>query len=138
MDQTNEKPSQPARPGDLYLAMLIGMTENQTAEVPITFDVTLNVGGMLVSGRLIGHDLFMRQFMGGVIDDAIRSAVEEGKVPPFEETGERHFIHLENARFFMPGNVPIPTTGPGVLWRGRLDAVDGFTMGELRVGDRKP
>jgi hypothetical protein len=43
------------------------------------------------------------------------------------------FIHLRNARFTNPAGLFIPT-GSGMLWRGRLVAVSGFTMGELSAG----
>jgi hypothetical protein len=38
------------------------------------------------------------------------------------------YIHLAHARFFTGAGQPLPD-GHGVLWRGRLAAVDGFVLG---------
>ena len=51
--------------------------------------------------------------------------------PPEEsEPKNPQYIHLLRARTFGPGGIPIPN-GPGVLWRGRLTDVSGFSLGEL-------
>lgn len=44
---------------------------------------------------------------------------------------EPTFIHLRDARVFAPGQSPLPSNG-GVLWRGRLGQIDGFSIGQLR------
>lgn len=39
------------------------------------------------------------------------------------------FIHLRDARVFSPGNAGLP--GNGLLWRGRLSEVSGWSFGKL-------
>ena len=41
------------------------------------------------------------------------------------------FLHLMHAQVFTPGQAPIPATEDGMLWRGRLSSIDGFTWGLL-------
>ncbi len=40
------------------------------------------------------------------------------------------FIHLIDSRCFSPGGQPLPSNR-GVLWRGKVNAVSGFTLGSL-------
>jgi len=42
------------------------------------------------------------------------------------------YIHLRDARYFAPGQSPVPTN-TGVLWRGKLTEVDGFSIGTMSV-----
>lgn len=109
-------------------------------EVP----VTLNVGGFLVSGYMVGGNRYFEEFASLLRIGLADTFGEEGAqsiVAPFREAGRvydkegmedlpeaKHFVHLRDTRFFRPGGDPIPTT-QGVLWRGRLEAVDGFTLG---------
>lgn len=122
---------------DAILTMLIELSEK--IEGPNSpFDrlqLTLNVGGMLVTGLLINHEQYMKQFLGGFIHEIWEKHgdKDEAKLKDAAEAAPE-FIHLESARFFVPGQHPIPTTGAGVLWRGRLDAIVGFNIGELREG----
>jgi hypothetical protein len=39
------------------------------------------------------------------------------------------YIHLKDARIFAPGQNPIPSSG--LLWRGRISCVEGFSMGSF-------
>lgn len=115
-----------------------------------TIPVTLCVGGILVSGNLISGRVYFSgiadeirtaNVVGERNDDAIealaRSLQElgndvyttaeavQGGTPP-------HFIHLRSAKVWLPGTVPAPTNR-GLLWRGRLEAVDGFWLGTVAV-----
>lgn len=40
------------------------------------------------------------------------------------------YIHLCNARFYFSSRNPL-STPDGIWWRGRLDAVDAFWLGEI-------
>jgi hypothetical protein len=40
------------------------------------------------------------------------------------------YIHLRGARFFSPSGQSVPGN-EGFFWRGRLDAVDGWSIGVL-------
>ncbi len=98
--------------------------------------VTLHMGGLLITGELISERSYMQQFIGGTVQKVIDQAIADGKLQPPDKDANPEYIHLQAARFFTPGQQPIPTSGVGALWRGRFDAVDGFILGELRVGSR--
>ena len=40
------------------------------------------------------------------------------------------FIHLENAKFYLVPENPIPSND-GILWRGKISSVSGFFMGKI-------
>ncbi len=113
----------------------------------VDIGVTLTVGGAIVSGILIsGRKYFeelgdalsaasqtegdMQSVLGGAwkqytaIYDRPEDAPEDWQAPP------AGFIHLRNAKFHGPGQPPIPTN-QGVLWRGKLSSVDGFSIGNF-------
>ena len=42
------------------------------------------------------------------------------------------FIHLKNVQYYTPGNPPLPLMrSENELWRGKLNAVDGFSFGRF-------
>lgn len=49
---------------------------------------------------------------------------EEAAPPP-------SYIHLKNARVYH-GQSQIPQRFDGILWRGRLSMINGFTVGEVQ------
>lgn len=120
---------------DPILELLISMAEDGNPA-----QITLNVGGWLISGYLIGYEEYMKTFMFGqiqkVIDEAREQLKAEGELEESSGNDQPHkcprFIHLKDAKFFQPGYHPIPGN-EGVLWRGRLSAVDGFVYGVLQV-----
>ncbi|HXI84701.1 MAG TPA: hypothetical protein VNL17_11505 [Verrucomicrobiae bacterium] len=108
--------------------------ERDTRGLPIT----LCVGGLLVSGVIISHNRYMELLADGAILKHIDSAMERlsaskesrpGSEEPRDD--EVEFIHLASAKFWHPGSHQNCPGGNGVLWRGRVDAVDGFFLGEL-------
>lgn len=144
-----DQQQEPKAPLDWFLQDLVALCNTTTSTIP----VTLTVGGALISGRLISgkkyFDSLSKVVSSAVVDstDEHRQAIEEyfrrpGAIydPQEPMTPEQErlrdlpvFVHLEGAKIFYPGQPPIPA-GPGVLWRGRLEAVDGFHYGLLQVG----
>ena len=150
--RTNESPTPSAEPeppdpdprADWFLAELV----RRANEAGLCIGVTLNVGGILVSGTLVGGH---RYFEGFAEDVAAASPDAEtaGRARAFfrspaamyrsDARGAREvaadpeplaYVHLEDARFFGGAASPIPR-GKGVYWRGKLSAVDGFALGVL-------
>ena len=126
--------------GDWLLEMLVGAANRQPG---LAFDLTLNVRGTVVTGTLIGAKEFFEEYgramaLAGLprLEEDFRAVGEELQralsdlpegagpaVPP------PHFVHLRDARMLTgPGLVP---TNRGVLWRGHLSSVDGFSVGVL-------
>ena len=129
---------------DWFLEFLI----HTTGESGISpFGVTLNVGGLLISGKVISaqhyfkclaQDIADNLRKAGATQDSIDFAIESFTklgVPQKEQNdGENAprplFIHLTEAKFFFPGNMPIPNN-QSILWRGMIRNVDGIIMGTL-------
>jgi hypothetical protein len=99
--------------------------------------VTLCVKGLVVTGRIISADAYLKQvFDVGKTpaedqtsdQSAIAEALEDAASKP---TPLPEYIHLQNAQVYV-GNAVVPTTG-GTLWRGRLREVDGFSLGSVKA-----
>lgn len=109
--------------------------------------ITLNVGGLLISGELVGGKKYFKGIgedfssrLGKVVADKMRKSFEDLGKKTYDDSEKKrrkdfkepHFIHLRNARFYYPGQQPIPKN-QGVWWRGRLETVDAFCLGLLSV-----
>jgi hypothetical protein len=129
---------------DWFLQSLVNMANNDELEMGLT----LQVGGFLVSGILVGG----RKYFEGFAKD-FASGFDEESAPEVEAsvsgygdlyTSDREkadrpgswralqYVHLKDARFFHPSGKPIPVQG-GVWWRGRLNQVAGFIPGEVLI-----
>jgi hypothetical protein len=128
---------------DWFLQSLVSIVNEESANIPIT----LSVGGLLISVEMIGgktyFNEFARQFKDGFRDISSKTAasIEEsfkrlGDVyDPIQKESQGnaprpnpHLVHLRDAQIYDSGGSPSPTE-KGVLWRGRLEAVDGFSLG---------
>ncbi|WP_282248162.1 hypothetical protein [Stenotrophomonas sp. PS02300] len=108
--------------------------------------VTLQTGGMLVTGNVVtGH-----HFVLHVLDDVVGTLTNEALRANLNDTFRSFldfyparttqpdgrttvYIHLENARFFAPGETRATPDGKGVFWRGNISRVVGFNFGILEV-----
>ena len=138
---------------DFFLALLI---ENANV-YGISTGITLCVGGLIVSGELISTEEYFRAF-GEQTDvavstslgeepsgkyaepyvlgaEAAKRAWDEKRANPDAAMPVANFICLQNVRLFNPSGDSIPNQD-GIYWRGRLSAVDGFTLGVLTPADR--
>jgi hypothetical protein len=136
-----------SRPVDCFLQSLVEIVNDESANIPIT----LSVGGLLISGDMIGgktyFDEFARQFKDGFrdISSETASTIEE----TFKRLGDvydtiqkesqgsaaipkPYIIHLKDAQIYQSG-ASLPPSEKRVLWRGRLEAVDGFSLGKLSL-----
>ena len=131
---------------DWLLAWMINF-----AERGLELGVTLNVGGALITGNLIGGRKYFEtlgnlmqnaNFTGFEVDPEFKTnmgtnfAMWKDLYPKTEDikaddVPRPSYIHLARAHIVLK-NVPL-TSGDGVpLWRGKLSSVDGFTIGTLR------
>lgn len=127
---------------DWFLQNLVSIVNNSGIE----FGVTLSVEGMVLSGTLVSgkkyFEIFAEQFANaypGKADtkEEIREALaknaelytereeDESRPPP-------QFIHLEDCRHFSTSGHVLPGN-QGFLWRGRINAVSGFSLGSLSI-----
>lgn len=150
-DQQSESPTQDVL-ADRQLQTLVQVT-NATA---ISFPLTLNVGGMLVSGSTITPKRYFQKvtemlekrgtYSGSTPE--IAAQTKEFTVgifaPAAEEEPETlesddlfssqklpHFILLEDVRFIQPGGIHATNMLRVDFWRGRIDKVDGFSIGRM-------
>jgi hypothetical protein len=133
-----------AAPKDVLLCQLVYLANR----IDLQVGITLQVDGLLVSGRLVG----MRNYLEGVTE-TLRSAGADALIPIFDSIREAafsespdlntpptdndlspNFIHLADAQFFHPGGSPIPGNQT-VFWRGRIGEVGGFSIGSLSVSE---
>lgn len=123
---------------DWFLQFLVNLANHNKIEL----DITLIVGGSLVSGTLIGvRDYF--DAMGAHFTDSLSSlqSTEEIRatfqkigeqcscVTPSEKTETPSYIHLRNARFHSGEGQSVAVRNNGSLWRGRISEVEGFAPG---------
>ena len=131
-------------PHDWLLATYVHVANSGS----VSFGITLNVSGSIVSGTLIGW----REYMTGVVDKEWASAQfkdketkdgfleamsEPRRLLEADQLGEDDgdaarvgFIHLRNTHIHSPDGGVIPSNS-GSYWRGRLSSVDGFVIGAL-------
>ncbi len=110
---------------DLILLSLIISAE---ADPPMEQDVTLLVGGFLVSGFVISYDKYVQHHETiATIESAIQKVKAENPEPTEKTT---NFIHLRDAKYYTPGGAPIPGN-TGVFVRLSLESIRGFTLGSL-------
>ncbi len=126
---------------DWLLQILISVTNSTGIPCP----VTLNVGGLLVSGELVGGLQYFEEFaqkIGSAVKESEREEIEtmfremgqsfypKEKAPDAQPPPNPHFVHLKNVKIFNPEGLPFPSND-GSFWRGRVEAVDGFMLGSL-------
>lgn len=123
---------------DWFLQSLVSTVNKTDLEIGIT----LVVGGSIVSGRLVGgkryFEIFAKEFSAmwpeGSSDAIYQAFAKYGEIYSQEENHKEdgpppQFIHLVDSRCFFPGN-QLPDN-KGVLWRGRINSVSGFSLGQL-------
>lgn len=117
---------------DVMLLSLIAMA---SAEEPVEHDVTLIVGGFLVSGYVISYDKYVNHHQTTAELEEIFKELRKAPVPEGKEAVDNspNFIHLRDAKYYLPGVNPIPGN-MGVFVRIPLESVHGFTFGKLQVG----
>ena len=130
---------------DWFLQLLVNLANKKGFEL----DITLTVGGMLISGTLTG----VRQFFSDLgsyfaspletdinsedLQNTFKTIGEQCEcVTPSEQTETPSYVHLKNARFFDSSGNQISGT-VGTWWRGRLSEVQGFSPGLLTTQNDK-
>jgi hypothetical protein len=125
---------------DWFLQELVGFANKWGVQTGLT----LQIGGILVSGLVINGQQYFEEFatsygsgfandpeIGTGLAQLISTNVRVYQKPAANsELPPPNYIHLRQARFYVPGQRPIPH-GSAVLWRGRISEVAGFTLGML-------
>lgn len=122
---------------DWLLQWFVGVAGQANLEVGIT----LSVRGHLVSGLLISPQayfaLLAEQFAqpfedAGSSDAASIRALIRGfdESPGREEDPAAQYLHVRDAKVYTGSEQPV--SSGGMLWRGKVAAVDGFSLGHFR------
>ncbi len=114
---------------DIALQVIVQVVNENPGSV---VDMTLAVNGLLVTGTVVANAEWFR-----IMEEQVRAA-SDGLANLLGEMGERldpaeglpQFVHMVDVGYFVASEA-IPADCDA-LWRGRLDAVDGWSIG--RVG----
>ena len=119
---------------DPILELVVKFAE---AESPLETPITLLVDGLMVSGYVMSKDKYMRHNdLTKEIESAFERALAEIKEEKPEDDGKRRFIHLRDAKYFAPGQSPVPTN-ESVVCRVRIAKVSAFHFGCLSVSGER-
>lgn len=108
--------------------ILLALRAFAEGEAPIEHDITLLVGGFLVSGFIISYQKYMQHHPTMATLESFRQ--EEDARDQEQKKEVSNFIHLRDAKYYVPGGAPIPGN-TGVFMRISLESVQGFTLGSL-------
>ncbi|MFC6841510.1 gas vesicle accessory protein GvpU [Xanthomonas theicola] len=125
---------------DWYLQKLVTIVNTSAVQ----FGITLFVEGAIVSGLLVGgkkyFETFAQEFSAAYPGDAegkesIRQAFAShatiyDAAEDQQATSPPQFVHLIDSRCFSLAGQPVPNNR-GVLWRGKINAISGFSLGSL-------
>lgn len=139
-------------PRDWFLSELVRLVNATESRFPVTLTISGGIlSGILISGKeyfeifaddfaKFGNDTpeneaVLREFVAGYGSVYELPSAQEG-ASDADILKAPQFVHLAAARFFAPGQAPIPTND-GVLWRGNLDGISGFSLGAFAVAQQK-
>ncbi|MCF6410793.1 gas vesicle accessory protein GvpU [Pseudalkalibacillus salsuginis] len=101
-----------------------------------TLDITLNVNGSVISGTMISAKKYFEELSGKLEDGSeiaqklSEDLSEASEAADSHDGGEANFIHMKNTRVYCGDNKPTPSKGK-ILWRGKIDQIDGFFLGRI-------
>jgi hypothetical protein len=111
---------------------------------PLELGVTLNIKGLIITGFIISQSNYFESLISGLKDTDQDSEIKDSlleflsglkeKLAAKSEQKNSHefprFIHLRNVKIYPSEGRGMPTYGDA-LWRGIIDSVDGFSLGEM-------
>lgn len=131
--------STPEAQEDYLLSYLVQVANE--AEL-FRFGITLCVGGLLISGHLVGANVWREALVSdfrsadpsGTGVEFLESLLDGFPAPHYDPAASPTFIHLVDAEIFPGDTRPLPGNRT-VPWRGRIRAIDGWTMGVLSLAN---
>jgi hypothetical protein len=123
----------------MYDPLLEHIIDLAEAETPVEAEVTLIVGGMLVTGRVVSEETYMAHHAltrawlelddesedGSDVEASEEGDDEDEEDDDGDSDDEIVFVHLRNARMHAPGQ---PAGGTGAYCRISLADVTGFSL----------
>lgn len=110
-------------------------------DAKLSIGITLTVGGSTYTGTLISHEKYFQRIAEDLskpfaANPESEKALRE-RILGFHAEGTSaepqlpvQYIHMDNTRVITAGQQIFANTG--TLWRGKISAVDGFVLGEIR------
>jgi len=146
MSENTSEQSEPLNsiPGDWLLQDFVGLINS----LNLTVGITLQVSGVTVTGLAISGPTYFR-----LLGDIVAAGAKSGNVSAAAESMRKYFARHaemyaasddENSAHPTPGYIHVqdalilgsdcrPITKQGVLWRGRLSEVSGFSIGSFSI-----
>uniref|UniRef100_A0A6M3XWM1 Uncharacterized protein n=1 Tax=viral metagenome TaxID=1070528 RepID=A0A6M3XWM1_9ZZZZ len=122
---------------DLMLQLIVSFAEKNAGSA-----ITLFVNGTVISGTTVSQKAFLENWVSTISDgfeaetvEALREAfgLDEDAEESDRDVADRNWIHLRDAQVFTPGGPPMPANG--LLWRGKIHEVNGFSFGRFSQSD---
>ncbi|AJD92523.1 gas vesicle protein GvpU [Jeotgalibacillus malaysiensis] len=107
-----------------------------------TLDISLNINGAVVTGTMISAGEYFKslseEFAEGneVAEKLAEQLSETGENAESNAGSEANFIHLKDTKIYNGDSKATPSKGK-ILWRGKLDEVDGFFLGKISASSAK-
>ncbi|SDH03469.1 hypothetical protein SAMN05216588_102199 [Pseudomonas flavescens] len=120
---------------DWFLQQLVRMANSDPS---IEMGITISTPAGMITGTLISAQNYFREF-GQIMADSLNTPDLVETYAQFGEAGGNtdqlpyQFVHLRNA-FSVSASGTVPTNG-GVLWRGKIAEVAGFSIGAMSRDD---
>jgi hypothetical protein len=102
--------------------------------------VVLSVSGLIVSGQLVSHATFFREFAkssASALDKSLGGAAGDGmgrlseSISPAPDARPVRYVHLRNAAAIAHNGLAVPGVGNnGGLWRLKAESIDGLFVAE--------
>lgn len=110
-----------SRTNSVFLQAILHHLQDDSA-----LPVTLQIQGTVICGQLISEARYLRELLAQQKPaPEVQAALQT--IDGLWRTHEWH-VHLQDARYVQNGTYWPPVGQPGFLWRGRVTAVDGFTL----------
>lgn len=130
-----------SRQPDTMLAIFVDLANRNGEGV----GVTLTVGGSLISGTIVGRvqwiDGIMERYGEQVSGFRAFREVWTEQVERFDSdepmAAYESIIHVKDARWWG-GDPDSPLPTEGAFWRGRLDQIQGWSLGTLGANSQGP
>ena len=132
IEPSDERPWE-APPADWLLQSLVGLLNGTDNAV---FGMTLHISGLIISGNVISGKEYFKIFSDTMAaslnnDNNIKKYFDASEIYDDKNPMPAGYIHMKDAKVFATSGNPVPQNG--VLWRGRIAQVDGFSMGILKA-----
>jgi hypothetical protein len=131
-DTTNDETPESDGRGFYYDWHLSALSEYAQAHPGFSMSVTLDVRGVVITGDLVGRNTWFDELASRYAGDAGPLTDEMAKSGKWDDSmdEDEFFVHLKDAyRESSLGLRPQGHEGNGLMWRGKLDAIDGWSLG---------